>query len=146
MERCACLAQDLQYGKGGILGLAPTWPQAACILPQREPDFDWEGDRPLDLPMQDLVVYEMHVRGFTRDESSRVQSPGGPVQQVPTHMRICCAASSLTWPGANAMGQQHVRSHKECCMHSQTTLPASPELLDCDVLPLSPLHDLPSYA
>jgi glycogen operon protein len=33
-------------------------------------DFDWEGDRPLEIPMQDLVIYEMHVRGFTRDVSS----------------------------------------------------------------------------
>jgi isoamylase len=33
-------------------------------------DFDWEGDRPLEIPMEDLVVYEMHVRGFTRDASS----------------------------------------------------------------------------
>jgi glycogen operon protein len=33
-------------------------------------DFDWEGDRPLELPLEDLVIYEMHVRGFTRHPSS----------------------------------------------------------------------------
>ena len=27
-------------------------------------DFDWEDDRPLGLPLEDLVIYEMHVRGF----------------------------------------------------------------------------------
>jgi isoamylase len=45
----------------------------ARILPE---DFDWEGDRPLELPIQDLVVYEMHVRGFTRSPSSGVDHPG----------------------------------------------------------------------
>jgi glycogen operon protein len=39
-------------------------------------DFDWEGDRPLEVPMEDLVVYEMHVRGFTRHPSSGVKHPG----------------------------------------------------------------------
>jgi isoamylase len=39
-------------------------------------DFDWEGDRPLEIPMQDLVIYEMHVRGFTRHTSSLVKQPG----------------------------------------------------------------------
>ncbi len=32
-------------------------------------DFDWEGDKPLEIPFEDLVVYEMHVRGFSADES-----------------------------------------------------------------------------
>jgi len=39
-------------------------------------DFEWEGDRPLERPMQDLVIYELHVRGFTRHASSGVRSPG----------------------------------------------------------------------
>lgn len=39
-------------------------------------DFDWEGDRPLEIPISDLVIYEMHVRGFTRHESSGVKAPG----------------------------------------------------------------------
>ncbi len=39
-------------------------------------DFDWEHDRPLEVPMEDLVVYEAHVRGFTRHPSSGVRVPG----------------------------------------------------------------------
>ena len=39
-------------------------------------DFDWEGDRPLEIPLEDLVVYEMHVRGFTRHPSSGIRHPG----------------------------------------------------------------------
>ncbi|MGI6070574.1 MAG: glycogen debranching protein [Blautia sp.] len=39
-------------------------------------DFDWgTGTQPL-LPMDELVIYEMHVRGFTRHESSGVEHPG----------------------------------------------------------------------
>ncbi|MGH7329225.1 MAG: alpha-amylase family glycosyl hydrolase, partial [Polyangiaceae bacterium] len=39
-------------------------------------DFDWEGDRPLEHPMTDLVIYEAHVRGFTIDPSAKVSAPG----------------------------------------------------------------------
>jgi isoamylase len=39
-------------------------------------DFDWQNDRPLETPMEDLVIYEMHVRGLTRHPSSRVKHPG----------------------------------------------------------------------
>ncbi len=39
-------------------------------------DFDWQGDRPLEIPMQDLVIYEMHVRGLTAHPSANVNYPG----------------------------------------------------------------------
>lgn len=39
-------------------------------------DFDWgRSGQPL-IPMEDLVIYEMHVRGFTKDASSGVVHPG----------------------------------------------------------------------
>jgi isoamylase len=49
-------------------------------------DFDWEGDRPLNVPMEDLVIYETHVRGFTRHPSSGVSAPGtfaGLIEKIP---------------------------------------------------------------
>ena len=39
-------------------------------------DFDWEDDHTLGLPMEDLVIYEMHVRGFTRHCTAGVLFPG----------------------------------------------------------------------
>ncbi len=39
-------------------------------------NYDWEHDRPLDLPVSELVIYELHVRGFTRHSSSGVTEPG----------------------------------------------------------------------
>jgi 1,4-alpha-glucan branching enzyme len=36
-----------------------------------DPDaYDWEGDRPLHRPSSQTIVYEMHVRGFTRHPNS----------------------------------------------------------------------------
>jgi isoamylase len=39
--------------------------------------FDWGTDRQLGAPIEDLIIYEMHVRGFTRHESSRTIAPAG---------------------------------------------------------------------
>ena len=39
-------------------------------------DFEWEGDCPLRTPAQELIIYEAHVRGFTKHASSKVKYPG----------------------------------------------------------------------
>ncbi len=40
-------------------------------------DFDWDDvGRPPRIPMEDLIIYELHVRGFTMDPSSGVAHPG----------------------------------------------------------------------
>ncbi|TSA34256.1 MAG: glycogen debranching enzyme GlgX [Verrucomicrobiaceae bacterium] len=39
-------------------------------------EFYWEHSRPLRSPESELIIYEMHVRGFTRHSSSGVQHPG----------------------------------------------------------------------
>jgi len=39
-------------------------------------DFDWDDDRPLEIPLEDLIIYEMHVRSFTQHPSSGVRFPG----------------------------------------------------------------------
>ncbi len=39
-------------------------------------DFDWEGDQQLNTPLEDLVIYEMHVRGFTAASTAAVEAPG----------------------------------------------------------------------
>ena len=39
-------------------------------------DFDWGSMQPPLLPTEDLIIYEMHVRGFTKHESSGVEHPG----------------------------------------------------------------------
>lgn len=70
----------------------PTWgnspndtysPLGKCLPPH---SFDWQGDKPPRTPLKELIIYEMHVRGFTRDNSSQVNQPGtflGIVDKIP---------------------------------------------------------------
>lgn len=54
-------------------------------------DYDWEGDRPLDIALNDLIIYELHVRGFTKDDSSNVKYKGtfaGVVEKIPYLKRL----------------------------------------------------------
>jgi isoamylase len=66
-----------QIGGRSVWGQTPDkddpYPYRAQILIN---DFDWEHDAPPNIPMEDLVIYEMHVRGFTRHYSSGVKHPG----------------------------------------------------------------------
>ena len=73
---------------GGGSWLQP--PSEGEVYPHRArmpyEDFDWGHDRPINLPVQNLVIYEMHVRGFTRHPSSGVRHPGtyeGIVEKIP---------------------------------------------------------------
>ena len=48
--------------------------------------YDWEGDRLLDRPSEDTIIYEMHVGGFTRHPNSGVAHPGtfaGVIEKIP---------------------------------------------------------------
>ncbi|RZC56908.1 hypothetical protein C5167_015763 [Papaver somniferum] len=63
-----------EYGAFGPDG--NCWPQMAGMVPSSDFEFDWEGDLPLRHHQKDLIIYEMHVRGFTRHESSMTSSPG----------------------------------------------------------------------
>ncbi|MBV8055971.1 MAG: glycogen debranching protein GlgX [Deltaproteobacteria bacterium] len=50
--------------------------------------YDWEGDRPLQRPFVETVIYELHVRGFTRHPSSgltieKAGSYAGLMEKIP---------------------------------------------------------------
>ena len=50
--------------------------------------YDWEGDLPLQRPWAETVIYELHVRGFTRHPSSGVASDragtyAGLIEKIP---------------------------------------------------------------
>ena len=58
-------------------------PRRAALI---ESQFDWESDQPLNIPLADSVIYEMHVRGFTRHLSAGVNAPGtfrGVIEKIP---------------------------------------------------------------
>jgi glycogen operon protein len=48
--------------------------------------FDWKGDRHLKRPLSETIIYETHVRGFTKSSTSGVNEPGtyaGIVEKIP---------------------------------------------------------------
>jgi glycogen operon protein len=62
--------------------------------------YDWEGDTPLQRPASQTIVYELHVRGFTRHPSSGIseQTRGtfaGLVEKIPYLQRLGITAVEL---------------------------------------------------
>ena len=56
------------------------------LSPVAEPEFDWQGDRPLHIPYEDCIVYRAHVRGLTKHVSSGTEHRGtfrGIVDKIP---------------------------------------------------------------
>jgi len=48
--------------------------------------YDWEGDTPLRISSEKSIIYELHVGGFTRHASSKVNNPGtfsGLIEKIP---------------------------------------------------------------
>lgn len=49
-------------------------------------DFDWGDDKKPQIPQEELIIYEMHVRGFSQDPSSKTNFKGtfkGIIDQIP---------------------------------------------------------------
>lgn len=49
-------------------------------------DFDWGNFKAPHIPMSDLIIYELHTRGFTKHQSSHVKYPGtfaGLAEKIP---------------------------------------------------------------
>src|SRR5215469_4155352 len=60
--------------------------------------FDWQGDRTPDLKLEQLFIYEVHVKGFTAHPSSKVKSPGtylGFIEKIPHLQRLGVNAVEL---------------------------------------------------
>ncbi|XP_047249466.1 isoamylase 1, chloroplastic-like isoform X2 [Capsicum annuum] len=107
MPRSDSYKATVSRGEYGVLGPEDDcWPPMAGMVPSAPDQFDWEGDTtegvsstclfyclifvisvywegdlPLKFLQRDLVIYEMHVRGFTNHESSGTKCPG-------TYLRI----------------------------------------------------------
>jgi isoamylase len=62
--------------------------------------YDWEGDAPLKRPSSQTIVYEMHVRGFTRHPSSGVAEErrgtfAGLIEKIPYLQELGITAVEL---------------------------------------------------
>ena len=60
--------------------------------------FDWQGDRPLNRPLSETIIYECHVRGLTAHPDSGVEHPGtfaGVVEKIPHFKELGITAIEL---------------------------------------------------
>jgi glycogen operon protein len=63
---------------------ATRWPRRRSLYVGT--GFDWDGTRPPRIALEDKVIYELHVRGFTRHASAGVAHPGtfyGLIEKIP---------------------------------------------------------------
>lgn len=61
-------------------------------------DFDWEGDRHIRHDISESVIYEMHVRGFTKSKTAKVKCPGtylGVIEKIPYLQELGVTAVEL---------------------------------------------------
>lgn len=76
-------------------------------LSNRSQRFDWQDDAPPLIPLEDSVIYEVHVRGFTCHSSSSVAQPGtfrGLIEKIPY----------LQWLGVTTVELMPVFEFDEC--------------------------------
>ncbi len=62
--------------------------------------YDWEGDMPLNRPSARTIIYEMHVRGFTRHPSSNISEEkrgtfAGLIEKIPYLQELGITAIEL---------------------------------------------------
>ena len=60
--------------------------------------FDWEHDRPLNVPLADSIIYELHVRSFTQSPTSGVSHRGtfaGLIEKIPYLKKLGVTAVEL---------------------------------------------------
>jgi glycogen operon protein len=97
---------------GRAVALPQAWSRAAGCTPGRndalaarsvvadDTAYDWRGDAPLRRPFSQTVVYELHVRGFTRHPSSgvpeaRAGTYAGLVDKIPHLLELGVTAVEL---------------------------------------------------
>ena len=82
----------MRPGKILTIGKAPK-----CVVVDDE-DYDWENDKPLEIPLQKSIIYELHVKGFTASPSSKVEHPGtylGLTEKIPYLQELGITAVEL---------------------------------------------------
>lgn len=68
-----------------------------CVIVDDEA-YDWEDDRPLEIPLEKSIIYEMHVKGFTASPTSGVEHPGtyrGVIEKIPYLQSLGISAVEL---------------------------------------------------
>jgi isoamylase len=92
------LTGNFTWNLGNALGWDPSSPERDLSLRNVEgaqgipkcivvdDAFDWQGDRPLNYPLRESIIYEAHVCGLSRHASAEVAHPGtyrGVIEMIP---------------------------------------------------------------
>jgi isoamylase len=82
-----------------------------------DPAFHWDGDRPPTIPWRDSVIYELHVKGFTRlhpavPEKWRGKYLGLSVAPVIEHLKSVGVTAVELLPCQSFVTEQFLRDHK----------------------------------
>jgi glycogen operon protein len=93
------LAYDARPGGGEhVLDTRDTSAVAPKAIVIDDNAFDWQGDVSPELSLEQLFIYEVHVKGFTAHRSSRVKLPGtylGFIEKIPYLQRLGINAVEL---------------------------------------------------
>lgn len=71
---------DIEHGKNQCAKVFPK-----CVVIDNE-NFDWQGDRPINRPLSESIIYEVHLKGFTAGKNAGVSCPGtysGFIEKIP---------------------------------------------------------------
>ena len=77
----------------------PTCPSMKCVVVDCSL-YNWEGDKHLHLPFSQTVIYELHVRGFTRHPNAQVAESkrgtyAGLIEKIPYLLELGITAVEL---------------------------------------------------
>lgn len=105
------LTDDFDWDFSQAAGYDPTSPYAdlsfsdtthlagmpKCIV-YGDDGFDWQGDRPLNRPLNESIIYETHVRSLSCHPSARSAHPGtyrGVIELIPYFKKLGITAVEL---------------------------------------------------
>ena len=74
-----------------------------------DPRFDWEGDRPPSTPLAETVIYETHVKGFTKRHPECARTCAAPTPGSPPTTAIGYLQGARRHRGRAAAGPPHRR-------------------------------------
>ena len=77
--------------------VCPLEKMPKCVVVD-ELTYNWEEDKPLKTPLNESIIYEMHLRGFTASPSSEVKFPGtyrGAIEKIPYLKKLGITAVEL---------------------------------------------------
>lgn len=86
VDPVARTVSDILWDRGRAIQPGENTDSSIRAMVIEEDGYDWEGDTPLNHPSEEMVIYEMHVGGFTRHSSSGVSHPGsfsGIIEKIP---------------------------------------------------------------